>query len=183
MKKYVVLVTILLGIGMSSCKKEDTVADGVPYSGYVLSKYNGDYEHFVMVGYSAEKNKLVAYPDSSDCGTLANSSHITKCSNDYFLDTYVLGDPHNLVKKNTAAYTNITVDEYKEIWRASEGKDIRDTLASRIIDTDPYKEIYIIMRADTILCQGKYQEPNYDKINEMIESGEFFTYEGVERVK
>ena len=183
MKKYVILVTILFGLGASSCKKEDTVVDGVPYSGYVLYKCNGDYENFVMVGYSVEKNKLVAYPDTSDCKTLSTSRNITKCSNDYFLNTYVLGDPHNLVKKNTSAYTNITINEYKEIWRIMDGKDICDTLASRIIDKDPYKEIYIIMRADTILCQGKYQEPNYDKINEMIESGEFFTYEGVERVK
>ncbi|MBO7055524.1 MAG: hypothetical protein J6W37_09080, partial [Bacteroidales bacterium] len=108
---------------------------------------------------------------------------ITKCSNDYFLKTYVLGDPRNLVKKNTAAYTDITVEEYKEIWKAMEGKDICDTLASRIIDKDPYKEIYVFSRTDTILCQGIYQEPNFDKINEMIESGEFFTYEGVERIK
>ena len=82
--------------------------------------------------------------------------------------------------------TNITFSEYVEIGEATEGKDIRDTLTTRVIDRDPIKELYRINSFDTLLIvpdEHRIWGPNIDKINEMIESGEFFTYEGVERVK
>ena len=70
-------------------------------------------------------------------------------------------------------YTDITVEEYKDIWQATIDKhiDMRDTLTSRIIDRDPYEELYDVKKIGV------------DKIKELIESGELFTYEGVERIK
>lgn len=182
MKKYFVFLTIMFGVFFFSCEKEEPVSAYGECSEYLLFKFNGDYEQYVPVAYSDEKKKLIAHPSPSNpfaAGLICSSK---KCSNNYFLDIQVLVDPRKW-GNNTTAYTDITVEEYKEIWKVMEGKDIRDTLASRIIDKDPYKEIYVFPRTDTILCQGIYQEPNFDKINEMIESGEFFTYEGVERIK
>ena len=180
MKRYFAFV-IMFGTFFFSCEKEEPVSSYGECSEYLLFKFNGDYERYIPVGYSDKKNKVIAYPNPSSpftCGLIYSS---TKCSNGYFLDRQVLADPRKW-KNNAIAYTNITVNEYKEIWNINT-IDIRDTLTSRIIDKDPYKEIYVFSRTDTILCQGIYQEPNYDKINELIESGELFTYEGVERVK
>lgn len=185
MKRTVFLMlcaSLCISFMATSCEKEEPASSYRECSEYLLFKFNGDYEQYIPVGYSNKKNKVVAYPSPSNpfaSGLIYGSE---KCSNDYFLDQSVLADPRKWNNNNTIVYTDISVDEYKEIWDINT-IDIRDTLTSRIIDKDPYKEIYLFPRTDTILCQGKYQEPNFDKINEMIESGEFFTYEGVERIK
>lgn len=65
-----------------------------------------------------------------------------------------------------------------------------DILYTRVVDSDPFEEIYSIpihlFAVRTYYGDEEhysYDGPDIDKINEMIESGEFFTYEGVERIK
>ena len=176
MKNVILYVlTAIVCLLAISCEKND--ADG--QESYVVFNYQKDeYAKYVMVGYSEEKNKVVAYPDSSSPFTLGLNYRARTCSNGYYLtDTYVSS------KSEFRGYiTDITGSEYKEIWKATEGKDIRDTLTSRIVDKDAYKEIYKIKVArDSVIFP--MTDLNLDKLNEMIESGEFFTYEGVERVK
>ncbi|MBR5434205.1 MAG: hypothetical protein IK117_07200 [Bacteroidales bacterium] len=175
--KNVILYVLTAIVCLLSISCEKNEADG--QESYVVFNYQKDeYAKYVMVGYSEEKNKVVAYPDSSSPFTLGLNHRARKCSNGYYLtDTYVSS------KSEFRGYiTDITGSEYKEIWKATEGKDIRDTLTSRIVDKDAYKEIYKIKVArDSVIFP--MTDLNLDKLNEMIESGEFFTYEGVERVK
>lgn len=169
------VLTAIVCLLSISCEKNE--ADG--QISYVVFNFQKDeYAKYVMVGYSEKKNKVVAYPDSSSPFTLGLNYRARTCSNGYYLtDTYVSS------KSEFRGYiTDITGSEYKEIWKATEGKDIRDTLTSRMVDKNAYKKIYKIKSVrDTVIFP--MTDLNLDKLNEMIESGEFFTYEGVERVK
>ena len=149
---------------------------------YLIFKYkNIEYANYVCVRYSDKKNKVVGHPgtDLRDARWSNPASVAGKCSDGYYIIAY---DTPSL----NPCMTNITFSEYVEIGKATVRKDIRDTLTTRVIDRDPIKELYRINSFDTLLIVPDEQRiwgPNIDKINEMIESGEFFTYEGVERVK
>ena len=175
MKKYLlVLISIMIISFLHSCNKNDDLVCGLREN-TLLFKYKDDsYANYVTVIYSSKKNKVVGYPDSSEPLCCSLIYHARKCSNGYYITT--------TVGTNSCCMTNITVNEYKEIWKATEEKDIRDTLTSRVIDRDPCLEIYKFPN-DSILLYDYLWNKNLDKINEMIESGELFTYEGVERVK
>lgn len=176
-----------------SCKK-DYVTEETGYS--VIKLKNSNYSDWLYFGYNSPKGKVTAYVDSSDAGSMVFHFNLTSLNKDYFLV--------NATTFNNTAYSDITVSEYKEIWKATEGKDILDTLTSRIIDTDPYAEIYEVLpdygdsiRIDTLYL--KIWNYNYrkstnskklteddsitfvktrDEILKMIEN-----YEGVKKVK
>ena len=65
-----------------------------------------------------------------------------------------------------------------------------DLLYTKVIDSEPFEEIYSI-RIHLFAVRTYYGDeehysydgPDIDKINALIESGEFFTHEGVEREK
>ena len=175
MKKYLwVLISIMIISFLHSCNKNDDLGCGLREN-TLLFKYKDDsYANYVTVIYSSKKNKVVGYPDSSEALCCSLINYARKCVNGYYITS--------TVGSNAGCMTDITVNEYKEIWKASEGKDIRDTLTSRVIDKDPCLEIYKFPN-DSILLYDYLWNKNLDKINEMIESGDFFTYEGVERVK
>ena len=176
-KTFLYALTITVCLSAISCEKNNT--DAEEQETYVLFNYQKDeYAKYVIVAYSEKENKVVAYPDSSSPFSLGLNYRARKCSNGYYLtDTYV-----NSKSEFRGYITDITGSEYKEIWKATEGKDIRDTLTSRIVDENAYKEVYkIISRRDTVIFP--MTDLNLDNLNEMIESGEFFTYEGVERIK
>lgn len=171
------MLTAIVMLSMISCNKYffDSDEGGAD----IVFKYkNENYANYVGVVYSEKKNKVVGYPDSSEVFSMSLVP-ATKCSNGYYCGHSAISP-----KSIRGCYTDITFSEYKEIWEATEGKDILDTLTSRVIDRDPYEEIYRL-HYDTILYkhEGGCVGFNLDKINEMIESGEFFTYEGVERIK
>lgn len=58
--------------------------------------------------------------------------------------------------------------------------NILDTLNSRIINVDPFEEGYRLERRD---WKTKDWFIDVDRINALIESVEFFTYDGVEKIK
>lgn len=180
MKQISIFVLMSIVILMaSSCKK--MFGDGEGVADVVFKYKNEDYVNYVGVHYSEKKNKVVGYPDSTgNTPSLGLNGFAGKCSNGY----YFASIEGCSAKSIRGCYTDITFSEYKEIWKTIGSKDMRDTLTSRVIDRDPYEEIYSL-HYDSVLY--KHDEggvtPNIDKINELIESGEFFTYEGVERVK
>ena len=190
---FYVLTAIVCLLAISCEKNEDAEAK----RGYsVIKLKNSNYSDWLYFGYNSQKGKVTAYVDSSDAGSTVFHFNLTSLNKDYFLV--------NTTTFNKTAYSDITVSEYKEIWKATEGKDIRDTLTSRIIDTDPYVEIYEILpdygdsvRIDTLYL--KIWNYNYrkstnskklteddsitfvktrDEILKMIEN-----YEGVKKVK
>lgn len=191
---FQILMVAIIGLAMISCKKNDSIEEGSHYS--VVKLNNSKYSDWLFFGYNSEKGKVIAYVDSSDAGSMVFHFNLTSLNKDYFLV--------NTTTFNNTAYSDITVSEYKEIWKAREGKDIRDTLTSRIIDTDPYAEIYEILPdyGDSIRIDILYQKIwnyNYrkstnskkltendsitfvktrDEILKMIEN-----YEGVKKVK
>ena len=150
-----------------SCNKE--YGCGEPDQTMVFKYKNEEYANYLTVIYSEEKKSVVGYPGLSDLPGSWILSSEARCSNGYYINTQVSGAKYHIHD----CYTDITVEEYKDIWQATIDKhiDMRDTLTSRIIDRDPYEELYDVKKIGV------------DKIKEMIESGEFFTYEGVERVK
>ncbi len=170
-----VLVAIIVSAVVSCKKKFGDSEDG---GADVVFKYkNENYANYVAVAYSDKKNRVTGYPDSSYAFSFGLRGE--KCSGDYYISSIEGCSPKDI----RGCFTDITVSEYKEIWKATKGKDIRDTLTSRVIDRDPYAEIYSL-HYDTVLYKHEGGVSiNIDKINELIESGEFFTYKGVERVK
>ena len=63
---------------------------------------------------------------------------------------------------------------------SDKGEISADTLKSRIISTDYLTEIYFITDENAFKKNG---EIDIDALNASIESGEFFTYEGIEGMK
>ena len=180
MKKISIYVLVAIIVSaVVSCKK--IFGDSDDGGADVVFKYKNDnYASYVAVTYSDKKKCVVGYPDSiGNTPSLGLNSCAIKCSNGY----YFASIEGYSAKSIRGCYTDIKFSEYKEIWKATKGKDIRDTLTSRVIDQDPYAEIYSL-HYDTVLYKHEGGVSiNIDKINEMIESGELFTYEGVERVK
>lgn len=195
MKKVILYVlTATICLLSNSCKKNYDTEEEVGYS--VIKLKNSNYSDWLYFGYNSQKGKVTAYVDSSDAGSMVFHFNLTSLNKDYFLV--------NTTAFNNTAYSDITVSEYKEIWKATEGKDILDTLTSRIIDTDPYAEIYEILPdyGDSIRIDTLYQKIwnyNYrkstnskklseddsitfvktrDEILKMIEN-----YEGVKKIK
>ncbi|MBO7055523.1 MAG: hypothetical protein J6W37_09075 [Bacteroidales bacterium] len=160
MKKIsIFLLVAIIGLAMISCKKNDSIEEGSHYS--VVKLNNSKYSDWLFFGYNSEKGKVTAYVDSSDAGSQVFNFKLTSLNNDYFLV--------NTQRFNTTAYSDISVSEYKEIWKATEGKDICDTLTSRIIDREPFAEIYEIMTdyGDSIKIDRLYEDIkdyNYKKI-------------------
>ena len=179
MKTSIYVLSAVVILVTSSCKKKFGDGEG---DAEVIFKYKNEaYANYVGVSYSEKENKVVGYPDSTgNTPSLGLNSCAVKCSNGY----YYASIEGCSAKSIRGCYTDITFSEYKEIWKTIGNKDMQDTLTSRVIDRDPYAEIYSL-HFDTVLYkhEGGMVSTNIDKINEMIESGEFFTYEGVERVK
>lgn len=187
-----VLTAIVCLLAISCNKNDDAEKSG--YS--VIKLKNSNYSDWLYFGYNSPKGKVTAYVDSSDAGSMVYNFNLTSLNKDYFLV--------NTTTFNNTVYSDITVSEYKEIWKATEGKDIRDTLTSRIIDTEPYAEIYEILTdyGDSIQIGHLYEnikDYNYkknlipeklteddsiifvktrDNILKMIEN-----YEGVKKIK
>ena len=142
----------------------------------VFNFYDDVYAGYLPVGYSDKKGKVVVYPDTSAPYILGLMYCATKCANGYYISESMI----NPTKKCDGIWSNILVNEYKEIWKTYKG-DHRDTLTSRILDNDGYKEIYWYALKDSLLTSGGRFDIN--KINEKIGAKEFFTYKGVKRVK
>lgn len=179
MKKInIFLLVAIIMLAASSCKKIfGDSGEGEADADVVFKYKNENYANYVAVAYSDKKNKVTGYPDSSE--VFSFGLYGVKCSEGYYITSIEGSSPKDI----RGCYTDITFREYKEIWKATNGNDIRDTLTSRVIDRDPYAEIYSL-HYDTVLYKHEGGVTfNIDKINEMIESGDFFTYEGVERIK
>ena len=178
MKKiFFYILTTIFFFSMVSCKK--MFSDNEPECGMLLKLKDEKYANYLTFVYSDKKNKVVGYPSPEDARTLNSYYPNAKCPNGYYFKwgydaKYHIHD----------CYTDITIKEYRDIWEATKNKDIRDTLTSRVISRDPYEELYSIPY-DTVFWkhEGGGVSLDFDKIKEMIESGELFTYEGVERVK
>ena len=173
------VLTAIVLLATVSCKKMFGDSDD-PECGMLLKLKDEKYANYLSFVYSDKKNYVVGYPSPEDAHTLNSYYPNAKCPNGYYFK-WGYDAKHHIHD----CYTDITIKEYRDIWEATKNKDIRDTLTSRVISRDPYEELYSIPY-DTVFWKHKDNGVvglNFDKINEMIESGELFTYEGVERVK
>ncbi|MBR4688851.1 MAG: hypothetical protein IKO90_00135 [Bacteroidales bacterium] len=178
MKKISIYVLVAIIVSaVVSCKKK--FGDSEPNHGMLLKFKNEEYANYLSFSYSEEKSMVVGYPSPSDAYSLSSDPN-AKCPNGYYIRMGIF-NANNHVHD---CYTDITVEEYEDIWEVTKDKDIRDTLTSRVIDRDPYEELYDFPESVFYrhLPEGGCSL-DIDKINELIESGDFFTYEGVERVK
>lgn len=146
------------------CVGGDPAPDILPYS--VVVKFDGKYDYwkYVTVAYDKINDKVKYYHSTKfniNLKELHNGYYYADC--DYFAEE---------------AYTDITYEEYKEM--SDKGEISADTLKSRIISTDYLTEIYFITDENAFKKNG---EIDIDALNASIESGEFFTYEGIEGMK
>ncbi|MBR4689166.1 MAG: hypothetical protein IKO90_01750 [Bacteroidales bacterium] len=147
-----------------ACPGGDPESDILPYS--VVVKFDGKYDYWKYVTVTYDKvNEKVKYYHSPeykvDLKELTNGYYYATC--DYFAEE---------------AYTDITYEEYKDM--SDKGIISEETLKNRIISTNYLTEKYFILDENAFKKDGKI---DIDALNASIESGEFFTYEGVERVK
>ncbi|MCQ2608090.1 MAG: hypothetical protein MJ197_05335 [Bacteroidales bacterium] len=173
------LFLVIVGLSLVSCNKEHGTTEGTNY--YSVVKMKQDYSKNVM-GIEF-KNKKYVQP----CTPLGYENRFLQLKNGYWVTAY----DKPLDGREVA--TDMSLDEYEKLYKeyAETNLDkIRDSLYSRIIDREPFEELYFVSIKDF----SKYSEfideqhntiegPDLVKINEMIETGEFFTHESVKRIK
>ncbi len=189
---------LLIGCVLVSCAKEsditlkeEQVNDAMVY--YSVYRTKADYSNFV---YMSKTDYIWSKPNQND--TLNKDiSGVGKYYIKWWKGQYLSKDYYFIpyeVDPKTIKYTNVTFDEYDNLYNefSIEGQvdsiKLLETMNNRVIDTAPFEEYYRFRIGDKKLCDivnssTLHTEPNIDKINEMIESGEFFTYEGVKRIK
>lgn len=195
MKNLIVL--LLIGGIFVSCAKEDGITfketpkgyDEIPY--YSVYKTNADYSNYV---YMSKTNQIPYKPNLKDTLNISGIGEnyikwwkgqpLTK---DYYFIPFEL-NPESI------KYTDVTYEEYDNLYNVFPSNGdidslrLLETMDKRIIDIDPFLEYYRFQFNDKKLCtivdsSILHMEPNFEKINELIETGEFFTYEGVEKIK
>ena len=176
-----VLMIVIIELAMISCNKDNQPISTEGNNYYSVVKMKQDYTQNAMTIENKKKNHV------QPITPLGHENKFLQLKNGYWVTTY--GKPLD----GREVVTDISLDEYEKLYNeyAETNLDkIRDTLYSRIIDREPFVELYTVSIKDF----SKYSEyideqhntiegPDIDKINALIESGEFFTYEGVERVK
>ena len=178
---FQILMVAIFGLAMMSCNKNDELTVKDPNCYYSVVKMKQDYTQYAMG--IENNNKNFVQPITP----LGLENKFLQLNNGYWVTTYGKSlDGREVV-------TDISLEEYGKLYEeyAETNLDkLRDTLYSRIIDREPFEELYFIPEKDFSIIVNYVDEEHYgnggpdiDKINEMIESGEFFTYEGVERVK
>ena len=145
-----------------ACSGGDPESDILPYS--VVVKFDGKYDYwkYVTVTYDNINDKIKYYHSTEyrvNLKELHDGYYYADC--DYFAEE---------------AYTDITYEEYKEM--SHKGEISEETIKSRIISTNYLIEKYFITDEEAFKKNG---EIDIDALNTSIESGEFFTYKGVER--
>ncbi len=160
--------SFLLSI-MFACKKEELIVGSEDIFKYIsVVKTSEDYSNYVSV--SSRNGRVIGYP-----GPDGGEPRLIP-----LVDGYYMIDCRTTFK---ATYTNITFSEYKDVWKEHKG-DIRDTLSSRILTTDPYIEGYEVERRYFMVpMDDRHDGLNIELIRDMIKSGEFFTHESVKRIK
>ena len=208
MKKTVFLMlcaSLCISFMATSCDKkeekpattepEPCVDDAMVY--YSVYKTKADYSDYVYMSAdgslrSKDKENINTSWDDEVWSELVKWYSVKKLKNGYCFVPFV--------HRNDIVYTDVTLEEYDRLKKEYSSEEqsnsfgLIDTLKKRIIDNDPVIECYKFRFGDPLLTfrDSIWQAasdiagspyPNIDKINEMIESGEFFTYEGVERIK
>ncbi|MCQ2606628.1 MAG: hypothetical protein MJ204_08855 [Bacteroidales bacterium] len=187
MKTKVILmlyVSLLLSIVFTACTKEypEGLIEGISSDKYVILP-KADYREYVQVG--QKKGKVSIYPSRGDAG-----NYWQQLEKGYYYAPWLF--VHGM-------FLDTKFSEYDEIWNLYftdeyKNKDILDTLNSRILEKDPYLEIYKLLDVSDFMVktltgniingEEQYQVSlDKEKLNKMIETGEFFTYEGVKRIK
>lgn len=153
-----------------ACNKDEdenpVLNGGVSDIAYVFIP-KADYSGYVQV--FGKNGSVSAYPGDGDVGSRTNSWK--KLEGEYYQASwlYVGG-----------MFLDVTFTEYHDIWQLYytdeyKHKNILDTLNTRILEEEPYLEIYQYKKM--------LVTRDLDTLNSLIESGEFFTYEGVTRIK
>lgn len=173
-----------------SCSK----MEGPDYCGddavYVFKLRDTSYINYILVEYDKESDEIrssIFTNDGSVAAPVIDKRDLVSLSNQYFFSR-AFGNPFFY---SNNAYTDITKEEALTFWDDPLIREnLYDTIKSRIVDTDPIEAMYRIHESVELFFDFVEHENgtygimfNEAVANEMIESGEFFTYEGVERIK
>ena len=114
-----------------SCTANMTIShNGNSLSPAIVYKTKADYNNNVSVTMDSKKGKIISYPAPTDLYYRGNLALPSKLKNGYLLD--------NRGINTNSVFTSFTYQEYSKLYSAPS----IDTLLEKIIDKDPFVEIY-----------------------------------------
>ncbi len=137
----------------SNQKNPSKVDQDLDYSGppTMIYKTKGNYKKLVPIELSADKTKIVSYPNPRDLYTNGELAYPTELSENYLLD-------NRAIRLNTA-FLKVTYEEYKAYQEAPKVED----LYKMILDSDPFTSL--------CNCGNRYQYKNTNEINALVAEG------------
>jgi hypothetical protein len=162
LKNSLILTFFLPGILLIACTKKVTPQGSsgsaapkqaaLPSAPCIIYKTKADYSRYVPVMFSADKNKIISYPDKKDIYFKGNLAYPTPLTGGFLLDNRGIGPD--------VAFLNITYEAYRDLGKTPS----MDELMQLILDKDPIAEMY--------QCgyRSHYADPEKE-LNELISSG------------
>lgn len=152
MKTQVAFSLAILLLLSAGCKTQKTCAAVNADVPTIIYKTKANYSKYVPVTLSADKQKIVSYPDPKDVFYNGKLATPTTLVNDYWLD--------NRGITSNSAFVKITYEEYSKLEQAPN----LEILFNAIIDKDPFTEIY------NAGSRSKYKDEVKD-LNALIKKG------------
>ena len=148
------LIYIVFCLLCSSCSREAAFCTGVVVTGppCIVYKTKADYSELVPVMLSADKSKIVSYPDVKDLVIDGKTVIPTPLLDGYLLDNRGIGPD--------VAFLTITIREYSRMTTTPDAA----RLFALILDKDPLAEMYE--------CGKRYQYNDpAEAMNQLIRKG------------
>jgi hypothetical protein len=146
MKIFPILIAIVM---MSQCKPgHELTQNSRAQAPLIIYKTRADYSNKIPVIMNDAKDKIIAYPAVSDVKPGGTKGRPAKLNGGFLLDNFG-------ITPNTV-YTSYTIREYSSLEKTPSLQELTD----RIIDKDPFTEIYD--------CGSRSGFKTYGEINGMI---------------
>jgi hypothetical protein len=150
------LVLFIICLVCSACSKkvspQKSQAD-MPGPKCIIYKTKSDYSHFVPVGLSPDKSKIVSYPDVKDIYFNGQLAYPTPLTDGYLLDNRGIGPD--------VAFLKLTYEEYSKL----EAVPPAGELFNMILDKDPLTRMY------ECGLRSQYKDPA-GSMDQLIRSGD-----------
>jgi hypothetical protein len=150
------LLVAALYLLCTACSKQVTPvksAAAIPGPACIVYKTRADYNRLVPVILSADKSKIISFPDIRDIYFNGHYACPTDLANGYLLDNRGIGPG--------VAFLKLTYDEYSRLAATPKAGE----LFKMILDKDPLTEMY------ECGIRSQYEDP-VEAMNRLIRSGE-----------
>lgn len=166
MKKIIIFIILTLNLVIIGCSQEKVFTDkenenlmkdfGIEPDVFIY-KTKGDYSNLVPVTYSEEINRIVSAPAEID------DFYIETLSKGYIFNPYIYD--YDIV------FLNVTIEKYFNLIE-NENENLIGYLSSRILDKEPFTELYNCGPYSKIISFERYKEHEVNFINScLLEKG------------